>query len=126
MGVQAAWIARRESGPHSTDEEVVAVVETDMCAVDAIQSLTECTFGKGNLLHHDYGKNAYTFFRRSDGRAIREVGRPDAGSGKIPSIRRCSPRFATAGFAITAAVLGLSFLGVGLEPLVNRRWEAHR
>lgn len=31
-----------------------------------------------------------------------------------------------AGFAITAAVLGLSFLGVGLEPLVNRRWEAHR
>jgi peptide/nickel transport system permease protein len=31
-----------------------------------------------------------------------------------------------AGFAITAAVLGLSFLGVGLEPLVNRRWEVHR
>ncbi|MBW3646080.1 MAG: ABC transporter permease [Actinobacteria bacterium] len=31
-----------------------------------------------------------------------------------------------AGFAITAAVLGLSFLGVGLEPLVNRRWDANR
>ena len=78
MGVHAAQIALREIGPHSTDEEVVAVVETDMCAVDAIQFLTGCTFGKGNLVHRDYGKNAYTFFRRSDGRAIRVVARPDA------------------------------------------------
>ncbi|MBW3575702.1 MAG: TraR/DksA C4-type zinc finger protein [Actinobacteria bacterium] len=78
MGVHAAQIARREIGPHSPDEEVVAVVETDMCAVDAIQFLTGCTFGKGNLVHRDYGKNAYTFFRRSDGRAVRVVGRPDA------------------------------------------------
>ena len=31
-----------------------------------------------------------------------------------------------AGFAITAAVLGLSFLGVGLEPLINRRWDVNR
>ncbi|MEO5679534.1 MAG: FmdE family protein [Acidimicrobiales bacterium] len=78
MGVQAAAIALREIGPHSTDEEVVAVVETDMCGVDGIQFLTGCTFGKGNLIHRDYGKNAYTFFRRSDGRAIRIAGRPDA------------------------------------------------
>lgn len=78
MGVQAARIALREIGPHSKDEEVVAVVETDMCGVDGIQFLTGCTFGKGNLIHRDYGKNAYTFHRRSDGRAIRVAGRPDA------------------------------------------------
>lgn len=78
MGMQAAAIALREIGPHSKDEEVVAVVETDMCGVDAIQVLTGCTFGKGNLIHRDWGKNAYTFFRRSDGKAIRVVGRPDA------------------------------------------------
>ncbi len=78
MGVQAAQIALREVGPHSTDEEIVAVVETDMCAVDAIQFLTGCTFGKGNLVHRDYGKNAYTFFRRSDGTAIRIAARPGA------------------------------------------------
>lgn len=78
MGMQAARIALREIGPHSKDEEVVAVVETDMCAVDAIQVLTGCTFGKGNLLHRDWGKNAYTFYRRSDGKAIRIAGRPDA------------------------------------------------
>jgi formylmethanofuran dehydrogenase subunit E len=78
MGIQAATIALREIGPHSVDEEVVAVVETDMCGVDAIQFMTGCTFGKGNLVHRDWGKNAYTFFRRSDGKAIRIAGRPDA------------------------------------------------
>lgn len=78
MGVQAAQIALREIGPHSSDEEVVATVETDMCAVDAIQFFTGCTFGKGNLIHRDWGKNAFTFFRRSDGKAIRLSLRPDA------------------------------------------------
>lgn len=81
MGMQAAAIALRDIGPHSKDEEVVAVVETDMCGVDAIQVLTGCTFGKGNLIHRDWGKNAYTFFRRSDGKAIRVAGRPNAWQG---------------------------------------------
>ncbi|MFP5364184.1 MAG: FmdE family protein [Thermoleophilia bacterium] len=76
MGIRASEIALREIGPHSRDEDVVAVVETDMCAVDAIQYQTGCTFGKGNLIHLDHGKNAYTFLRRSDGRAIRIATRP--------------------------------------------------
>lgn len=78
LGVRAAEVALAEIGPHSQDEEVVAIVETDMCGVDAVQFLTGCTFGKGNLVHRDYGKNVYTFVRRSDGRAIRVSGRPDA------------------------------------------------
>lgn len=78
MGIRVAEIALREVGPHSSDEEVVALTETDMCAVDAIQYLTGCTFGKGNLIHLDHGKNAYTFIRRSDGRAIRVSTRPGA------------------------------------------------
>ena len=78
MGIRAAEVGLREVGPHSSDEEVVALTETDMCAVDAIQYLTGCTFGKGNLIHLDYGKNAYTFIRRSDGKAIRVSTRPGA------------------------------------------------
>jgi formylmethanofuran dehydrogenase subunit E len=78
IGIRAAEIALREIGPHSADEEVVAIVETDMCGVDAIQYLTGCTFGKGNLIHLDYGKNAFTFIRRSDGKALRVLTRPDA------------------------------------------------
>ena len=78
IGIRAAAVALRDIGPHAHDEEVVAVVETDMCGVDAIQSLTGCTFGKGNLIHLDYGKNAFTFYRRSDGKGIRLVTRLDA------------------------------------------------
>lgn len=76
MGVRAAEVALDRIGPHSSDEEVVAIVETDMCAVDAIQYMTGCTFGKGNLIHRDHGKNAYTFIRRSDGKAVRVATRP--------------------------------------------------
>ncbi|MBA2280768.1 MAG: formylmethanofuran dehydrogenase [Acidimicrobiia bacterium] len=78
MGIRAAEVALEQIGPHSVDEEVVAIVETDMCGVDGIQFLTGCTLGKGNLVHRDFGKNAYTFVRRSDGRAIRVSGRPGA------------------------------------------------
>jgi formylmethanofuran dehydrogenase subunit E len=55
----------------SEDEELVAIVENDSCAVDAIQVLTGCTFGKGNLIYRDYGKQAYTFLKRPSGDAIR-------------------------------------------------------
>ncbi|MDR0609729.1 MAG: FmdE family protein [Planctomycetaceae bacterium] len=60
---------------HAADEEIVVVVETDMCAVDAIQYLIGCTFGKGNLVFLDYGKNAYSFFRRCDSKSCRLVTR---------------------------------------------------
>lgn len=53
------------------DEELVAVVENKSCAVDAIQMVTGCTFGKGNLVFRDYGKHVYTFFDRSTGRGVR-------------------------------------------------------
>ncbi len=88
MGIRAAEVALAEIGPHSADEEVVAIVETDMCGVDAIQFLTGCTFGKGNLIHRDYGKNAYTFVRRSDGRAIRVSGRPGGRGTPAPDPER--------------------------------------
>jgi formylmethanofuran dehydrogenase subunit E len=77
MGIRVSEIALREIGPHSADEEVVCITETDNCSVDAIQYFTGCTFGKGNLIHHDYGKNAFTFFRRSDGKAVRISTRPE-------------------------------------------------
>lgn len=74
IGIRAAELALREIGK-APDEEIVAVVETDMCGVDAIQYLTGCTFGKGNLIFKDHGKNAFTFHRRRDGKALRMVAR---------------------------------------------------
>jgi formylmethanofuran dehydrogenase subunit E len=57
----------------SFDEELVATVETDNCAVDAIQVLTGCTFGKGNFFYRDIGKNAFTFQSRKSGKGFRIV-----------------------------------------------------
>ena len=76
LGMRAAELALTELG-RASDEEIVAVVETDMCGVNAIQFLTGCTFGKGNLIHLDYGKNAFTFYRRSDGKGFRISVRSD-------------------------------------------------
>jgi len=53
------------------DEELVAIVENDSCFVDAVQVLTGCTFGKGNLIYKDYGKMAVTFASRKTGKGIR-------------------------------------------------------
>lgn len=55
----------------SGDEEVVAVVENDACGVDALQYMTGCTFGKGNLVFRDYGKSVYTLFSRKSGQGVR-------------------------------------------------------
>ncbi len=78
LGIRAAEVARNEVGVNSQETPVVAVVETDLCPADAIQYLTGCTFGNGNLIHLDHGKNAFTFIRLRDNRAVRVVVRPDA------------------------------------------------
>lgn len=66
----------------SQDEELVAVVENDACSIDAVQVMTGCTLGKGNLIYRDLGKQVYTFGSRSGNRALRisvngDARRPD-------------------------------------------------
>ena len=62
----------------SVDEEIVAIVETDACAADAVQVMTGCTFGKGNFIFKDHGKMAFTFFSRKSGKGVRVVLKSDA------------------------------------------------
>lgn len=59
------------------DEEIVAIVETNACGADAVQCLTGCTFGKGNLIFKDHGKQVYTFFSRSTGKGTRMALKPE-------------------------------------------------
>jgi len=66
----------------SVDEEIVAIVETDACSADAVQVLTGCTFGKGNFIYRDYGKQVLTLLSRNTGKGVRvsmkgNAGRPD-------------------------------------------------
>ncbi len=69
-------------------EEPLCVTETDMCGVDAIQFLTGCSFGKGNLVHKDFGKSAFTFFNRETGKGFRAVfQKSDAGDEPDKNLR---------------------------------------
>jgi len=79
IGCRAAAIAMRQlEFARAEDEEIVAICETDACGIDAVQALTGCTVGKGNLIFHDWGKQVYTFGRRRDGKGIRIALRYDA------------------------------------------------
>jgi len=72
LGYRVAKAALRElKAERPRDEELVAVVENDSCAADAVQYITGCTFGKGNFIFRDYGKHVYTFFNRRSGQGVR-------------------------------------------------------
>ena len=55
----------------SKDEQIVCIAENDTCSVDAIQVMLGCSIGKGNLLFHMTGKQAFTFFNRLNGKSVR-------------------------------------------------------
>ena len=61
----------KEHYPRSEDEELVCIAENNSCSVDAVQELLGCTFGKGNLIYKDNGKQVFTFFSRREGQAMR-------------------------------------------------------
>ncbi len=72
IGYRAARVGLSMLGSRrSADEELVAIVENDSCAVDAVQVLTGATFGKGNLVYKDHGKQVFTFALRPSGKAVR-------------------------------------------------------
>ena len=71
IGVLVSKYILDHGNEFSIDEELVAEVENDNCSVDAIQALLGTTFGKGNLIYLDYGKNNYTFYNRTNKKAVK-------------------------------------------------------
>ena len=72
IGYRMATAAVEElESVRAEDEELVAIVENDACGVDALQCITGCTFGKGNLLYRDYGKQVYTVYSRKTRDGVR-------------------------------------------------------
>jgi len=76
IGIRVAEYVKKEF-PDTPSAALVCITETDMCAVDAIQYLIGCTYGKGNLIHKDYGKTAFSFYDRESNKGIRFLLRPD-------------------------------------------------
>lgn len=80
IGVRAVEIAMEKMGiGASDDEEIVCVTENDACGVDGVQALLSCTFGKGNLIYRDTGKQAFSFYERHSGRKLRLALKPFTG-----------------------------------------------
>ena len=91
LGYRVAKAALRElKADRPQDEELVAIVENDSCAVDAVQFITGCTFGKGNLIFRDYGKHVYTFFNRRTNQGVRisEDYRGFENDQRFPALRK--------------------------------------
>lgn len=87
-GIMAGYLASRIAlerlgAERAEDEELIAIVENDSCAADAVQVMTGCTFGKGNFFFRDYGKHVYTFAVRPSGKAVR-VSRLPPTEGAVP------------------------------------------
>lgn len=78
IGYRAAVAGmERFHNSRSSDEEIVTIVETNACGTDAIQCITGCTFGKGNLIFKDHGKHVFTFVSRSTGQGTRVSLKPN-------------------------------------------------
>lgn len=81
IGYRAAlYAARLLELTFSGDEQVVCISENDACGVDAIQAILGCSIGKGNLLFHMRGKQAFSFYDRKTGKSLRLVLREKPGN----------------------------------------------
>jgi hypothetical protein len=78
-------------------------VENDSCAVDAVQVMTGCTFGKGNLIFRDYGKQAYTFMSRATGKALEPALERSIGLVEDPAQGASGPLWVRGGIPVTGA-----------------------
>ncbi|HLG23183.1 MAG TPA: FmdE family protein [Candidatus Manganitrophaceae bacterium] len=72
IGYRAAKALMREMGDQMKNmKEVVALVGNETCALDAIQEVTGCTFGKRNLALTRIGKPVYILQNTKTGKAVR-------------------------------------------------------
>ncbi|TAK10331.1 MAG: hypothetical protein EPO39_00305 [Candidatus Manganitrophaceae bacterium] len=72
VGYRAAKVLMREMGDQMKNmKELVALVGNETCALDAIQEITGCTFGKRNLYLTQVGKPVYILQNTKTGKAVR-------------------------------------------------------
>lgn len=72
IGYRAAKALMREMGDQMRNmKEMIALVGNETCALDAIQEVTGCTFGKRNLYLTNIGKPVYILQNTKTGKAVR-------------------------------------------------------
>lgn len=118
LGTRLALAGARTLGIEVPDtrKRLIAVAETDRCAVDGIQAVTGCRPGKRTLRILDYGKLAATFLDEHTGAAVRIAARGDLrervgarGEGRHEQQRRAYATWGDADlFTVTAVEFALS------------------
>lgn len=81
LGVRMVMAGCRQLGlaePRRAGKALVAFVEIDRCATDAVQALTGVSVGRRTLKHLDFGKMAVTFVDVGRDAAVRVTARDDA------------------------------------------------
>lgn len=78
FGVRVAEAALTALDLKDPGTPLVLVSETDACAVDALQVLTGCTYGKRNLIHQDAGRNVFTLWERDGSAGVRIRAKADS------------------------------------------------
>jgi formylmethanofuran dehydrogenase subunit E len=77
LGVRMAMLGCNAVGIHdprgADRKSLIAFVEIDRCAADAVNTVTGCRLGKRTLKFLDYGKLAATFLNVKTGEAVRVV-----------------------------------------------------
>lgn len=82
LGYKASILAiKTMKEKKAEDEEILAICENDSCFVDAVQVITGCTLGKGNLILKNYGKVALSLISRNKKKGIRVA--PKANTYKL-------------------------------------------
>src|SRR5215470_1054614 len=74
LGVRMAMAGCKAIGiddPRGNRKSIIAFVEIDRCAADAVSVVTGCRLGKRALKYVDYGKLAATFYNTKTGEAVR-------------------------------------------------------
>jgi len=114
IGYLAAKIGMQKmKWKRAEDEELTCIAMTDACAVDAVQYMTGCTLGKGNLFVQDYGKMVFIFLtrrRKSPAKGIRLSFRAPS---SMKNMRRSKH--------LTKETVAGSLLGIPAEKLFRMR-----
>jgi formylmethanofuran dehydrogenase subunit E len=94
IGFYASHIAMRwMASEKSPGDETYAIIESCGCGADAVQAITGCTTGKGNLIIHDNGKQVYTLGIRGRPQAIRIALRPEYAVDRLdPALQELSEK----------------------------------
>jgi formylmethanofuran dehydrogenase subunit E len=93
-GYYASQIGMRWLHSHvGANSEITVIAENSGCGIDAVQAITGCTAGNGNLVIIDYGKQAYTYVIRGASTGLRVSLRPEFATSRLdPELEALSAR----------------------------------